>query len=538
MGHRIIITYVATLMVCSVLIYQLAVLATGTTYLQATTTQSTYTLKVGEQRGYIYDRNLNPLVNQTEETTLSVAPTPYALLALQQQLSPEDFALYHPLLSQGKPLLISASQPVVGLGVTSFDFPVRYSSTTVAPHVIGYLDSEKNGVVGIEKGYNTQLTQFGGSVETQYQITATGTVLGEDVINVTDTRYSQKGGVVLTLDRNIQSLVEQAASPMEKGAVVVMEVDTGEILALASLPSFSPLDVGSVLGLDTSPLINRATTPYSVGSTFKLVVAAAALENGYTPELDYICTGSYTLNDVTYACHATSGHWEIDMWRGTQQSCNPYFISLGLNLGADIICRYASAFGFGNGTELAPAIISQTGNLPTSNTVTSGELANLSFGQGKLLATPVQVAQLTAIIANGGNYVPPTLTTGITYDGVTPPIQSPVADLPVITQQTATTLQQLMISVVEVGSGHGAVPTTGSAGGKTATAQTGSYKSDGKEIVNGWFTGFYPAENPKYAITVLEEDGSSGGELPAKIFADICSGIALLDDPILNRYYN
>ncbi len=538
MHRRIAIVYIMLLLCCFGLMYRLAALTTGDAYLQASTTQSTYSLWVGDQRGTIYDRNLSPLVNQTTQTTLSVAPTPYALIALQQQLPADQFSLFHPILTQGKPLLINSAKPIYSMGITSFTFPIRYNENQLASHIIGYLDSSKNGVIGIEKGYNEQLQNFGGYVQTKYQITATGTVLGEDVIDVVDTRPTYNSGVVLTLDKRIQQMVEQKASVLPQGAVVVMEIDTGEILASASFPTYNPLDVGSALQQENSPMINRATTAYSVGSTFKLVVAAAALDTGYTTDYSYICSGRYQLLDTSYACHVTTGHWEISMWRAVQQSCNPYFINLGLALGTDTVCRYASSFGFGTGSLLAPSVISATGNLPPANTITQGELANISFGQGKLLATPVQITQLSAIIANGGQFVAPTITKGITLDGVTVAEEQPTYEpYQVISLATARTLQELMISVVDVGSGHQAVPTTGGAGGKTATAQTGTFKEGGTEVVHGWFTGFYPAQDPVYAITVFEQDGTSGGQLPAQVFADICDGLAMIDDPLLTRFY-
>lgn len=514
---------------------RLSVLTSGGGLRQAATVQSSYALTVGETRGVIYDRNLKPLVNQTNRSVAAVTPTPEAAAALEAALPKEEFLQLMPLLESGKPVLLATSRPVTGSGINSYLLPVRYRSDSLAHHVLGYLDGSGAGVTGVEAGYQALLAEGGGRVRLRYNINAMGAALGSAPAEVSDTRPQAAGGVVLTLDRDIQRLAEQAAAPLHRGAVVVMDVATGELLAMVSRPDFDPNNVAASLNSPGSPLFNRATAAYNVGSTFKLSMVAAALETGYTTDYSYVCPGYYQLGEQRYYCHQRAGHWELAMERAVGQSCNPYFINLGQHLGAARVVTMASSLGFGHAATLAEGVTTVAGSLPDDpSLITDGELANLSFGQGTLTATPVQITQMVAIIAGGGGFLSPTLCRGITTDGFVTVPQPTTPASRVMSAKTAATLRGLMTFVVESGSGKNARPTYGGAGGKTGSAQTGLYHGDA-EIVHGWFTGFYPAEAPRYAITVLEEGGGDGGALPARVFAEICNAITLQNDHKLRQ---
>ncbi|MEG2087764.1 MAG: penicillin-binding transpeptidase domain-containing protein, partial [Angelakisella sp.] len=333
----------------------------------------------------------------------------------------------------------------------------------------------------------------------------------------------------------LQRIALQAAAPILRGAVVIMEVSSGEILAMVSRPDFDQTHVAAFLDDPDSPLFNRATAAYNVGSCFKLAVAAAALQNGFFPAYSYVCPGYYQLGEQRYACHQLAGHWQLSMTGAMEQSCNPYFINLGQQLGAKKLLDMAEALGFGTPTVLCDGVVSAAGSLPADpGDVSSGELANLSFGQGTLTATPVQLAQMTAIIAGGGGFVTPTLYKGVTHDGRCLPVPEAVNPRQVLSPRTAATLRGMMIGVVERGSGKRARPMLGGGGGKTSSAQTGTVKN-GAEVVHGWFSGFYPAEQPRYTITVLEEGGGSGAARPAAVFAKICNEICLRENYNLCR---
>ena len=224
MEKRLLGLHVAMLICCCGLIYRLSFLMLGEELAQVSTTQSTYTVKVGEERGMIYDQHLKPLVNSQQKIHLAIAPTPQVLTALQQSLPTTEFATYHPLLTQGKPLVIMPSKNVIGHGISTFYFPTRYGTNQLAPHIIGYTDQDNTGITGIEKGYNNLLASYGGSVYAKYDINANGRVLGEDVVSVVDSRPKEHGGVVLSLDREIQQIAELASSSLTRGAVVIMDV--------------------------------------------------------------------------------------------------------------------------------------------------------------------------------------------------------------------------------------------------------------------------------------------------------------------------
>ncbi len=530
MEKRIVYAYILTLTLITALMVRLAVLSQGEEFRAAAAIQSSYGLEVGESRGTIYDRNLKPLVNNASQILLAVAPTPESVTVLREQLPTEEFQRDLPLLESGKPVVLQASQMVVGAGVESFRIPVRNTENQLAPHIIGYIDGSGTGVCGVESGYNQLLQYYGGQVETHYLINAFGGALAGGAVQVTDTRPEKQGGVALTLDRRIQQLVEQAGEEIPQGAVVVMDPDTGEILGMASFPDYSPLELGEALTAQGSPLFNRAIAAYNVGSTFKICVAAAALEMGFSPDYEYVCPGYYELGEQRYYCHQRSGHWQLAMARALRQSCNPYFINLGQQVGAARLYQMASAMGFGSAVKLAEGVVSAAGTLPLPEEIDLGELANLSFGQGKLTATPIQVTQMMASVANGGFAVQPTLFLGTTEDGAVLDRADGTEPRRIMSQETAEQLLELLEGVVtQEGSGRQAAPQFGQAAGKTASAQTGRYEQ-GQEIVHGWFTGAWPAEDPRYVITVLVEGGESGGELPARVFRNLTEGLALLED--------
>lgn len=534
MHKRIVGIYVLILSMVTVLFLRLAALSQGGEFQSVARNQSSYGVRIGETRGMIYDRNLKPLVNRDQYIALSVIPIPEAVATLQNALPREQFDNLLPTLESGKPVQINTRSPISGVGITSFEMPVRYTENQTAVHVIGYLNGENKGVTGIEAGYNSYLEQTGGSIRVRYNVSAWGTALGDEPQSIEDTRPQNNGGLVLTLDRDIQKITESAMSVIEKGAAVVMDVNTGEIVSLVSMPTYSPLQLQKALDDPDSPFFNRAISAYNVGSTFKIVVAAAALEQGITPDFSYVCNGAYTLNDVKFHCHLRTGHWELSMERAVAQSCNPYFINLGQTIGAKSIITMARSMGFGSSATLADGISSAAGNLPELDKMTTGELANLSFGQGKLTATPVQIAQMISSVANGGIAVVPSIYKGISPDGSIVPIMQETEVNRVMSQNTAKTLQKLLVNVIDKGSGHNARTQYASSGGKTGTAQTGVWK-DQEEILHGWFAGFYPATKPQYAIVILEEGGGNGGDKPASIFKKICDDVSLLENPMLER---
>ena len=532
MSRRIISVFFVIICLFGFLFFRLSSLIQAEELTQVAQTHGTYSLKIPQRRGEIYDCNFKSFVNADTTYLAAVAPTLQSYQALENHVQSRDELLE--LLEAGKPFLIQVDTlDIVCKGVQVFPVQERYADEAdggLAAHIIGYLNGDGEGVSGVEQAYGDFLKKNGSTVTVRYAVNAAGQMLGEDSIEIQRQGEDNHRGVVLTLDRNIQQIVQNAAKGrIDSGAVLVMDVNTGDIKASASYPTFSQKDVASALNREDSPLFNRAMGAYNVGSTFKLCTTAAALESGISPNLGYTCTGEIDVDGQIFHCHRRQGHGYMDLKHATESSCNPFFIHLSLLLGGSPISSMASRMGFGRETVLLPDVLtSAAGSLPSGSELRNpAAVANFGFGQGTLMATPVQIAQMISSIANGGNAVTPRLVQGISDEQgqALAQDQPQVQPARIFSEDTAKVIRENMIAVVEEGSGKQAKPIQGGAGGKTASAQTGTYREDGTEIVQAWFAGFYPASEPKYAIVVLNEGMESGGDYAAPIFKKICDGL-------------
>lgn len=530
MQKKILILYCSMVFFAMVLLMQVYSLSFSSDLTQAATTQSSYSLEVTRTRGSIYDCKGRRLTERQSSYVAALSPSVEAMELLAQTISGSQRTAVLEQLREGKPFLFPLQQPLYGEGIRLFSVYERYDSQPFAAHILGYLDYEGKGVMGIEKAFEEQLRQAGERVLLRYGVDIQQRPLEAVEPQVSGSSQPVKAGVVLTLDEEIQLITQVVARQMlDRGAVVVMDVDSGQLKGVASVPSFSPTDPAASLNREDAPFLNRAFSAYNVGSTFKLAVAAAALEQGISPSYTIDCVGGVEVAQRMVYCHYRAGHRRTDMEKALEQSCNPYFISLAQQIGGDSILTMAKHMGLGSSTELAEGFSSAAGNLPSLQQVSSPlGLANVSFGQGELLATPVQIAAMVSSIANGGYQVQPQLVLGWTEDGTVPQPEEQ-ASRQIFSRQTAEQLQQFMIQVVEEGSGTNAKPDSGGAGGKTASAQTGAYDESGEEIVHAWFAGFYPAEEAKYAIVVLAEGMESGGTYAAPVFKRICDNLARME---------
>lgn len=531
MERRCAGVFVTLILLFMAMVLRIFVLSRSAYYAAVAGGQSSWLLEVDQSRGQIYDCNLKPLTGSETRYVAAVEPSAEAAGALYPVLAEEDREAATHALAGLTPFVIDVTSPeVYAPGVEVFEVQDRVSVGQTAVHLIGYLDSEGKGVTGLEAAFDEYLRSCGGSLSVRYATDTMGQALSSTAPEVVNENYGAGGGVVLTIDREIQQAAEQAAARyFEKGAVVVLDVHTGEIRAMASLPSYDPTNVAAALEDPDSPLINRALLPYSVGSTFKVLVAATAIEQGYADHT-HDCPGYIQVEDVIFHCHNLAGHGLLNMTQALEKSCNPYFVSLIQLTGGESVAAKAAAIGFGSPLELADGITASAGRLPTyEELAVPGQTANFGFGQGYLTATPLQIAQLMATVANDGAAVTPKLIAGYTEDGQTISEYTPTySPRQVIRESAALQVQQMMIQVVEEGSGTKARPKALGAGGKTASAQTGTYDENGEEIVQAWFAGFYPADEPQYAIAVLAEGMESGGDYAAPVFAEICDRIAEL----------
>ncbi|MGN0521716.1 MAG: penicillin-binding transpeptidase domain-containing protein, partial [Eubacterium sp.] len=256
--------------------------------------------------------------------------------------------------------------------------------------------------------------------------------------------------------------------------------------------------------------INRAISPYAVGSVFKLVVCACALENNIKPL--YRCTSSITVGDTTFHCQTNNPHGLQGIKDALANSCNCYFVNLALKIGKDKLLDTAQKLGFGKTFELYSNWIINSGTFPDSTDLaSSGQLALVGFGQGKLTDSPMHFASVVSCLANGGYYNPPTLDF---VDG---------SEKPLIDSKVCDKILEYMRYVVTNGTAAAAEYKNSSAG-KTATAQSGIY-IDGREVLITWFAGVYPYDEPKYTIVVMQEDGASGAGDCCPVFRTIVENL-------------
>lgn len=496
--------------------------------MQAANSYSSMTVDLATLRGTVYDCNLQPLTNGETQLYAAAKPSGYSLGQLKSKVLPDVFDYVMERMSQGKCVAVKIDSPIAeNNDIKEISVPVRYASDSLACHVIGYINGEARGVSGAEKAFDSLLSEHTSTVTVRFASNAKGRALLGSEILVEGNEIPRKG-IVLTVDKDIQRITEQAldASGAECAAAVVIDIESGAVRACASRPAFSQSDIAASLDDGNSPLINRAFLPFSVGSVFKPFVAAAAIENGIE-EFEYNCTGSVTLNGVTFNCHKSEGHGVLDMQGAVANSCNTYFIALANLTGGDNIIETAEKFGFGRETEFAQGMKSSAGVLPDAAELDSkAAVANISFGQGSLLATPVQICAAFAAIARGGVYVQPYLVEGeVDSDGGFTRIKNYGERRQIISAFTAGRLRKFLEAVVTEGSGKRAHSEYVTAAGKTATAQTGKAEN-GEEIYNAWFAGWFPAEEPKYAVAILKEDGGEGALSCAPVFREIAEKTA------------
>ena len=487
-----------------------------------------YEVKVvaGESEGTIYDRNMKPLVNS--EMRYRAVAVPSGLkkesiigYAVDREEFSENFDL-------GQPFVFECTEDTPQSdALTVFRIPQRYSEVQHANHAVGY-KSQGAGATGIEYAYNKILRGSEGENSVTYSADGFGRVLignGKKTVRSS----ADRTGVVTSIDADIQEICENSVKGAGKGAVVVSDVNTGDILSLVSFPDYSVSDIEDALDDEDCPLINRALYSYSVGSIFKLVTSCEAISEGFERYI-YFCRGFTDIQGQNFNCHKPDGHGMQNMSQALTNSCNTYFINLSKYLDAVSFRSLAYSLGFGREIFLCSGMTSSAGVLPSERELSiPAELANFSFGQGRLTATPLQVNRMTCAIANGGKLPEMRLIRGITADGKSIANEKSTQFSRALPSGTAEKVKEMMIKAVEDGENSNAKTRYTRAGAKTSTAQTGRFDKNGEEFCHAWITGFFPAEKPVYAVTVLVEDGGYGNESSAPVFREIADNIVLLE---------
>jgi penicillin-binding protein 2 len=323
----------------------------------------------------------------------------------------------------------------------------------------------------------------------------------------------------LTIDARLQ---KEVWGLMEgySGAAIFMDPHNGEILSLVSAPSYDPnRSLVNTLRQKGAPLLNRAIMGvYPPGSVFKIVTSIAGLESGkIRPETSFLCTGRFKVGKDEFECWNKDGHGYVDLNKAIAWSCNIYFYNTGILVGAEEIYEYATRFGFGRKTgielfsEAAGFLPSrQWKRLERKENWYAGDTANLSIGQGDLLATPLQVLCMVASIANRGILVQPHIVRRVGDSN----IGNVKTENLKVKEEYIEVIKQGMKGVVKDpdGTGTNAWSSVVSISAKTGTAQVGGGLSP-----HGWFAGFAPSQNPRICFVVFLEHAGSGGDFPAQI---------------------
>ncbi len=535
-------------------------------------------------RGRICDRNGETLVNNSPAYDLKIIPEDIQdknqlckKLVTLLKTDPKDLKTKFLTASKCDPfipfcLIRNITRNEVALieshkfnlpGVIITVTPKRhYIYGNLAAHILGYLGeinerqlasgkypTNKRGDLigksGVEAKWNRALTGIRGIK--QVEVDSAGRTLRV----LSSTPAIPGANVTLTIDRRLQALAQRLLLG-KKGAIVAINPNNGEVLALASSPTFNPnmfvegIDKKQWKAIITSrdfPLENRALCgQYPPASVFKVLVAIAALSEGViTPESEEMCKGVYCLGNRKFHCWKRYGHGDIDLRQALIQSCDIYFYKVGKKLGVDKIDLYAKAFGFGRITGIDVGH-EKPGLLPTRKWKIKrfgvpwqqGETLGLSIGQSFMLVTPIQMAVFISAVFNGGILYTPHVTKKITF----PKIKNSesfetksykIEKVP-IKEKYLDFIKKALIGVVNDprGTGKRAAIKGVLVAGKTGTAQVitienekkdkkGKKKVRHKYIDHAWFVSVAPANKPRIALSVIIEHGGHGGSASAPI---------------------
>jgi penicillin-binding protein 2 len=518
-------------------------------------------------RGNIYDRNGLGLAVQGESAEVGVIPGQIedeaGLLAQLSVLLGQPAAVLKSRYAEAKPdwyvplgeIDAETAQAYYTTLSTMPGIALReawtrsYREELVAPHVVGvvgpiasdevdlwraqgYTGDEMVGWMGLERWGESYLAgQRGGRLEIL-------THDGRQVAVLADKPAQESSSLFTTFDRAFQQEVQEILG-QRLGAIVVLEADTGRILALATYPLFDPNPFAQGLGEaqwqalqgdSRRPLVNRATQgTYPPGSVFKVVTMAAGMEEGgLTASSSFVCRGTWTGLGPEWpkTCWARYGHGNITLERALTVSCDITFYQVGLLLngvGQDVLPSYARAFGFGAATGIE--VEEDPGLVPDpawkiqakGEGWAPGDSVNLAIGQSELLVSPLQVAVMMAAVGNGGTLYRPQVVEMIASDPnqadwrLEPAVH---AQLPVSAENLAVT-QESLYRVTSASEGTAYQPFKGlnlAVAGKTGTAESG------QEDPHAWFAGYVPADDPEIAIAVVVEHAGEGASYAAPLF--------------------
>jgi penicillin-binding protein 2 len=536
---------------------------------------------IAAPRGILFDRKGLPLVDNRPAFTLSLIPRELerdpikrdATLGRLASLLQIPFAELQEAVTRVSPDSILPVRVRRGLsmddvarveewklelpGVIVEVEPQRaYPTSRFAAHLLGYVreasdEQLKQGryrrgdMVG-QSGLERLLDEFlrGKDGGERIEVDA----MGRQMRMIQSTDPHPGAQVVTTIDRRIQEAAEKAMEG-HAGAVVVMDPRNGDVLALVSTPAFEidrftgTIDRSAWLRViqdPEHPLLNRTIqSQYAPGSVFKIVVAAAGLQEGtLAPTDNTYCNGQFRLGEWTFKDWKEGGHGHVDLLGAMRHSCNIFFYEKGLKIGGMAIAKYANAFGLGAATQIdLPG--EKLGLIPQPKLRRdkrvgggwhAGETVNMSIGQGAVLVTPMQVARFMSAVANGGVLWKPRLVQRIERPekGVVWSDGGTVTGHVGLSPMVWAFLRQSLWSVVnENGTGVGARIAGLDVAGKTGTAQMIAKSRADKGQDHAWFASFAPVNEPEAVVIVLVERGGKGGQVAAPIARKILNAIFL-----------
>ena len=534
---------------------------------------------IAAPRGILFDRNGLPLVDNRPAFTLSLIPR-----ELERDLDKRDATLgrlavllqipFQELQDAVAKVSSDSFLPVrIRRGLSIADMqkveewklelpgvivevePQRvYPNSRFAAHLLGYVREANDeqlkqgryrrgdmvGQTGLERLLDEFLRGKDGGERIEVD------AMGRPVRLVQSTEPHPGAQVVTTVNRRVQEVAEKLMEG-KTGAVVVMDPRNGDVLAMVSTPAFEIDRFTGTIDRDAwlrvmkdpeFPLLNRTIqSQYPPGSIFKMVLTAAGLQEGtLTPSDSVHCQGEFPFGGRVFRDWKKEGHGTVDLMGAMAQSCDVFFYNAGLKVGAPAMAKYASAFGFGvaTGIELGTE---KLGLIPAPKSLRkgkppvwhAGETVNMSIGQGRLLATPMQIARFMSAIANGGVLWKPRLVQRIERPdrGVVWSDAGTVNGHVELNPAVWAFLRRSLWAVVNTSNGTGIaarIPGLDIAG-KTGTAQTIANSKSEKGQDHAWFASFAPARDPEVVIVVLVERGGHGGSMAAPIARQIYNAI-------------
>ena len=419
------------------------------------------------------------------------------------------------------------------------DYKRYYPFGSLASHVLGFTGGDNQGVVGLEVRYEEYLKGENGTILTQTD------ARGIEIDSAAENRIEPVDGwdLTLSLDVNIQKYAEQAAQKVmeQKNAkqvsIIIMNPENGELLAMVNVPEFDlnnpfTLEAGEDLSQEEyQRLLNQmwrnpcVSDTYEPGSTFKIITAAAGLEEGaVTLEDSFYCPGYRIVEDRRIHCHKVAGHGSETFLEGVMNSCNPVFIEVGLRLGVETMYEYFGQFGLLERTGVD--LPGEAGTIMhKKDAMGEVELATVSFGQSFQI-TPLQLITTAASIINGGTRVTPHF--GMEVRNARGDVVKKLSwetGGRILSEETSETMRYILEKVVAEGTGNRAYLEGYRIGGKTATSEK-LPRSENKYISS--FLGFAPADDPQVIalITIDEPEGTYyGGTIAAPVIAEIFDNI-------------